>query len=223
MAEVRDAKEFVFGVHDGALVTVGILSGMTGAGMPSAVLTLVGAIHVFAGSIGVGLVTFTSSQSHAAYRQGVYEFERAEIQEHPAREKERVHEALAKKGLRGKALSVATEEITEEKDHWARFFIEERFGSAHEHPRSAFMSAFIIALSYACAALVALLPLFFISQPYAMSASIVLALGIVCFAGVSKTRFTHRNPIMSGLEGATTTAIVALVSFVAGSVLASVL
>lgn len=223
MREVGEAKEFVFGLHDGALVTLGLLTGLAGASISSGIVGLVGAVHVFAGSVSLGLVTYTSSKSHATHRKAAYEFERAEIHEHPAREKERVREALAKKGLRGKALSLATQEITEEKDHWANFFVEQRFGSATHHPHSPLVSSLIILLSYGVAATLVLFPFIFLPHAlYATIASTVFALGIVTYAGVQKTRFTHKNPLLSGTESALVTAIVAVISFLGGSVLASV-
>ena len=222
MKEVKESKELVFGLHDGSLFTLGLLSGLTGAGVIMSTAGLVGGVHVLTGSIAIGLVTYTSSQSHKAYRQAIYEFERAEIEEHPAREKERVHEALAKKGLRGKALSVATDEITDEKDHWANFFVEQRFGLANAKERSPITQALIITGSFFLAGIFVLLPFLLLSQPYAIILSVLLALGVTCFAGVQKTRFTHRHPILSGVESAIITALVAVFGFVGGAVLATV-
>lgn len=223
MREVKESRELVFGLHDGALVSLGLLSGLTGAALAIPTVLLVGSIHVVSASLSIGLVTYASSKSHAAYKKSVYEFERAEIEEHPAREKERVKEALAKKGLRGKALREATEEVTEEKDHWATFFVEQRFGSAHENKRSPFRAATTIGASYAVAALVVLLPFFVVNQPYAIITSVLFALAVATYAGFIKTRFTHRHPLLSGIESAAVTTSVAVISFFGGSVLARVL
>ncbi len=219
MQEVKESKELTFGLYDGALVTLGLLSGLTGAGIATATLGLVGAVSVASGGLALGVVSYTAAQSHRAYTQAVYELERAEIEEHPAREKERVKEALAKKGLRGQSLREATDEITEEKDHWAHFFVEQRFGTAPEKPMSSWLVGGITGLSYAIAGLVTLAPFFVLAQPFAIILSALIALGVTVYAGVKKTVFTHRNPMLAGIESATTTAIVVAVSFVVGSLL----
>lgn len=210
-------REAVFGANDGAVSTFGILSGLVGAGLSSGVIVLVGLVQMFAAGMSMGLGAYISTKSQNEYYDAVRADQREEIDSHPAREKKRVRHYLAQLGVKGKELSAAAADITEDKQHWTHFLVEERLGAAKERDPHPVVGGAVMFGAFVIAGLFPLLPFVFLSPRQGLVWSAVLALAALFAVGAAKTRFTHRNALLSGFENFLIGAVTGVVGFAVGS------
>ena len=97
--------------------------------------------------------------------------------------------------------------------------VAKELGIVVEAGPSALQGAFILALTFAVAALIPLTPFFILPVGTAVVVAITLS-AIAMFAlGVVKARLTQRNPILSGLEIVALVAAASVGGFITGTLL----
>ncbi len=210
-------REFVFGANDGTVSTFGILAGLVGANLAGPVIALVGVIQMFAAGLSMGLGAYISTKSQNEYYAEAESEEKRYIDEHPRREKKRVRDILAERGLEGETLKDATKTLTHDRTGWLHFLVEERFGiSATSYPHPVF-AASVMFLAFLVAGLFPVFPFFVAPPGVALVWSATLSLIILFAVGAAKTRFTKRNWFVSGFENLMIGAITGVTGFVVGS------
>lgn len=216
-------REAVFGANDGSVSTFGILAGLVGASVSGPLIALVGIVQIFAAGMSMGLGAYISTKSQNEYYEAAERQEAREIDAHPARERDHVREALEKDGLAGETLKRATEAITHEKGHWLHFLLEERFGitdTSYPRPVSA---GGIMFIAFVIAGIFSVLPFLFFEPRLALVFSAVVSLLVLFGVGAAKTRFTRRNPYVSGFENLMIGAVTGVVGFLVGHIVQTLL
>jgi VIT1/CCC1 family predicted Fe2+/Mn2+ transporter len=194
-------REAVFGINDGLVATVGLVSGEVLSGQPRssvliAALSAVGAATV---SMGIGSYLASSSQNDFARRQ-VHE-QKLRIRRDPAHERAAVNDILEEMGVVESVRRAVMVRITDDRRRWLRFLVRERLGlheSRTEHPvKNAFTMAGGVILGTVPPVLPFLLPL---SELSARNAAWILSLLAAFGLGAVKGRLTHTGLWLSGLQ-----------------------
>lgn len=194
-------REAVFGINDGLVATVGlvsgeVLSGQIRSSILIAVLSAVGAATV---SMAIGSYLASTSQNDFARRQ-VHE-QKLRIRRDPARERALVDQILGEMGVGDTIRRAVATRITEDRRRWLRFMVRERLGlheNRAEHPvKNAFTMAAGVVLGSTPPVLPFLLP---ISETGARNAAWVVSLMAAYALGAAKGRLTHTAVWLSGLQ-----------------------
>jgi len=194
-------REAVFGINDGLVATVGLVSGevLSGQARPSILIAALSAVGAATVSMAIGSYLASTSQNDFTRRQ-VHE-QKLRIRRDPARERAVVDQILDEMGVGESIRRAVSVRITEDRRRWLRFMVRERLGlheSRTEHPvKNAFTMAAGVVLGSIPPVLPFLLP---VSEVSARNAAWVLSLMAAYALGTAKGRLTHTRAWLSGLQ-----------------------
>ena len=192
-------SDAIYGANDGLAAVFGIVAGVSGAtGASSFVLTagLSGAI-ASALSMGVGAWLATRSQSEIA--EANLEFERRELEEHPAEEKEELSLFYQLKGLTRQDADELVEKLARNPESMLRMLASEELGTMEGggNPWTSALAGFV---STGIGAMIPVLPFFFVRGAVAVAWAFSISLLAHFAVGAAKSLFTLRSWWSSGLE-----------------------
>jgi VIT1/CCC1 family predicted Fe2+/Mn2+ transporter/rubrerythrin len=192
-------SDAIYGANDGLAAVFGIVAGVSGAtGASSFVLTagLAGAV-ASAFSMGVGAWLAARSQSEIAAAN--LEYERRELEEHPAEEKEELSLFYQLKGLTAEEADEFVEKLARNPEAMLRTLASEELGGMEPggNPWTSATAGFI---STGVGAIVPVIPFFFLSGTPAVLWAATISLVAHFLVGAAKSLFTLRSWWSSGLE-----------------------
>jgi VIT1/CCC1 family predicted Fe2+/Mn2+ transporter len=214
----RSIREVIFGMQDGVLTTLGIVTGVGAASPERATILLTGIVALLVGTISMGVGEYLGGKSEREVVRNAIRQEQREMIEKPDDE---FHEQVAYYRLKGFTPEEATMIVTRlatNPDIWLQEMMRDEFGI---DPRIAegggTRASFAMAGSFASGAVVPLIGyLFPVSYGVSLAIGIALAaLGLFAI-GAFAGRLSNRNPALKGLELVAFGAVVFGVSFVAG-------
>jgi len=193
-------REFVFGIQDGLISTVGLLAGIQGATESHTVVILAGLTAMFAGAISMAAGSYLSSSAE----KQIFDKELREAEELAEREPylaaEGLLKALSQEGLRREQSYRIVKLLTQEEKVFLRTFQEKVFGLGAAEINRPLQAALVMGLSFIVGALIPLLPYFILAGVRALYLSIVLAATTLFSVGVFKGHLAARSLFLSGLE-----------------------
>jgi VIT1/CCC1 family predicted Fe2+/Mn2+ transporter len=194
-------REAVFGINDGLVATVGLVSGevLSGQSRPSILIAALSAVGAATVSMAIGSYLASTSQNDFARRQ-VHE-QKLRIRHDPARERAAVDQILDEMGVGEHIRRAVAVRITEDRRRWLRFLVRERLGlheNRTEHPvQNGLTMAAGVVLGSIPPVLPFLLP---ITEVSARNAAWILSLLAAFALGAVKGRLTHTRMWRSGLQ-----------------------
>jgi VIT1/CCC1 family predicted Fe2+/Mn2+ transporter len=214
----RSIREVIFGMQDGVLTTLGIVTGVGAAQPDRAEILLTGIVALIVGTISMGVGEFLGGKSEREVVLNAIRLEQREMIEKPDDE---FREQVAYYRLKGFTLDESTmivNRLATNPDVWLHEMMRDEFGI---DPRIAedggLRPSFAMAASFAGGAVVPLIGYLF-PVPYTISLVIGIVLAAVgLFAiGAYAGRLSNRNPLAKGAELLGFGALVFLVSLAAG-------
>lgn len=193
-------REFVFGIQDGLISTVGLLAGVQGATENNAVVIITGLTSMFAGAISMAAGSYLSS---GAEKQ-IFDKELREAEELAGREPylaaEGLLNALSQEGLKKEQSYRIVKLLAQEERVFLRTFQEKVFGLGTAELNRPLQAALVMGLSFAVGALVPLLPYLLLAGTKALYLSVIFAAATLFSVGVFKGYLAARSLLFSGLE-----------------------
>jgi VIT1/CCC1 family predicted Fe2+/Mn2+ transporter len=214
----RSIREVVFGMQDGVLTALGIVTGVGAAEPERATILLTGIVALVVGTISMGVGEYLGGKSEREVVANAIRKEQREMIEFPEDE---FKEQVAFYRLKGFTVEEATMIVTRlatNPEVWLHEMMRDEFGI---DPRIAddggLRPSFAMAGSFAAGAVIPLIGyLFPVSYSVSLAIAIVLA-GAGLFAiGAFAGRLSSRNPVAKGAELLGFGALVFCVSFLAG-------
>ena len=193
-------REFVFGIQDGLISTVGLLAGVQGATENNAIVVLTGLTAMLAGAISMAAGSYLSSSAEKEiFAKELREAELLAANE-PYLAKEGLLRALNQEGLQKEQSYRLVKLIAEEEGVFLRTFQEKVFGLGTAEVNRPLQAAVVMGASFIVGAVVPLLPYLIVSGNTALVVSAALG-GITLFSvGVLKGRLAAKPLLASGLE-----------------------
>ena len=217
----KSLREFIFGVEDGLISSVGIVTGIVGAAVSSFFIILVGIISMFAGALSMAAGTYLSIKSENDYYRREIEKEKWEIKKFPELEKAELKTFLIKRGYKGKRLEIELNKIWADKDLVLKYMLEEELGISQDKFKSPIKGAVVMFLSYLFGSIIPLIPYLFIT----LDAALVISLSFTVIAlfsfGAYRNVYTGKGWISSGLEMMVIGMFVAGVGYYLGTLFAT--
>ena len=193
-------REFIFGIQDGLISTVGLLAGVQGATESSAVVVITGVTSMCAGAISMAAGSYLSSGAE----KEIFEKELREAEDVAEREPylaaEGLLKALSDEGLPREQSYRIVKLLTQQEGVFLRTFQEKVFGLGTAEINRPLQAALVMGVSFIVGALIPLLPYLFLSGLRALSLSVALA-GVTLFTvGVFKGYLAAKSLLLSGVE-----------------------
>src|SRR5574342_707691 len=193
-------REFVFGIQDGLISTVGLLAGVQGATENNVVVIITGLTAMFSGAISMAAGSYLSSGA----QKEIFDKELGEAEKLAEREPymaaEGLLKALSEEGLNKEQSYRMVKVLVQERNVCLRTFQEKVFGLGSAEINRPLQAALVMAVSFIVGALVPILPYLIIKGTAALYVSIILSAAALFAVGVFKGFLAGKSPIASGLQ-----------------------
>ena len=211
-------RDVILGAQDGLVNVLGIILAVATATQDSRIVIIAGVAAMFAESVSMAAVAFTSSKAVNDYYKGQVEREKREIKEIPEMEKKEIWDIYHKKGFRGPILSAIVKKITSNKRLWLKTMMEEELHlyREEEHP---YKSAAVVGFSAIVGSLVPLLQFLFMHIQIGIVFSLILSVVVLFMTGAVKNYLTIGNPIRGGIEITAIGMLAAIIGYGIGAIL----
>lgn len=193
-------REFVFGIQDGLISTVGLLAGVQGATENNIVVIITGLTAMISGALSMGAGSYLSS----AAQKEIFDREIAEAEKLAEREPyiaaEGLLKALGDEGLSKEQSYQMVKLLIRQRNVFLRTFQEKVFGLGSAEINRPLQAALIMAISFVIGAVVPIVPYMMLSGVTAFYVSALLG-GVTLFGvGAFKGALAGQSLIFSGLK-----------------------
>jgi VIT1/CCC1 family predicted Fe2+/Mn2+ transporter len=193
-------REFVFGIQDGLISTVGLLAGIQGATQNSAVVLLAGLTAMCAGAISMAAGSFLASKAQKEiFERELTEGARLAVEE-PYLAREGLLVALHQEGLSREQSYRVVKLIQHDHGVFLRTFQEKVLGLGSAEVNKPLQAAVVMAASFVAGGMVPLLPYLALVGKAALYTSVVLGAAVLFAVGVFKGYLAAKSLLLSGLE-----------------------
>ena len=208
-------RDVVYGGIDGSVTTFAIVAGVAGAGLSPFVIVALGLANVLADGFSMAAGNYSATKTELDNIRRIRAIEERHISLYPDGERREVREILTQKGLSGRVLEEATDEITANHDNWINLMIEGEYGlgSVDPNPFKAAMATF---LAFLVAGMIPLLP-FLLSVDRAFAVSAWMTMGVFFAIGALKSHWSLAPWWRSGFETFLIGGAAALIAYLVGS------
>ena len=191
-------REFVFGIQDGLISTVGLLAGVQGAIENNLVVVVTGFTAMFSGAISMAAGSYLSSGA----QKDIFDKEIADAEKLAAREPyiaaEGLLKALGEEGLSKEQSYRFVKVLLQERNVFMRTFQEKVFGLGSAEINRPVQAALVMGLSFIVGAIIPILPYLMWSGVGALYVSALLG-GVTLFGvGAFKGRLAGQSLLASG-------------------------
>ena len=193
-------REFVFGIQDGVISTVGLLAGVQGATENNIVVIITGLTAMFSGAISMAAGSYLSSGA----QKEIFDREIADAEKLAEREPylaaEGLLKALGEEGLNKEQSYQMVKVLIQQRNVFLRTFQEKVFGLGSAEINRPLQAALIMGLSFVVGAIVPILPYIFSSGVAAFYLSALLG-GVTLFGvGALKGQLAGQSLFQSGFK-----------------------
>ncbi|MBI2075878.1 MAG: VIT1/CCC1 transporter family protein [Candidatus Aenigmarchaeota archaeon] len=216
--KAKIVKNIVFGIQDGSLTSLGVVTGVTGALADNFIIILAGFVALITEAISMGAGEYISSKSEIEVYRHETELEKKEMAEVPEIEKQEIADIYRAKGFRGKLLNQIVKKITSDKHLWLDTMLREELGFPEKFESPAKLGAIMFVTSL-IGGIIPILPYLFMRAPAALPLSVIITAAALFVTGASKTVVTKTNWLKSGIEMMLVGMLVAFAGYSIGSIL----
>jgi vacuolar iron transporter family protein len=214
----RSIREVVFGVQDGILTTLGIITGVGVAEGDRAAVFISGFLALLAGSLSMGVGEYLGRKSEREVVAATIDMEKREMAADPQGEFTELVAYYKLKGFSAEEAEMIVRRLTQHPEIYLYEMVRDEFGiDPREAENQGLRGPFAMSGSYAVGALV---PILAFLLPLSIGASSLASLGFALvglFAvGFYAGTLSERNPIGKGAEVALFGCAVFAVSYLAG-------
>ena len=194
-------RDVVYAVDTGLITTVAFLAGISSVISDSDKVVLAGFAQISAAAIAIFFGAYISTKAQKDFFENQIRREKAEIERMPEKETQEIREIFAEYGFDPDEQELAVRRITNNKDRWLRFMVQEEIGISPEMIDKPLTIGSVSALSLLLGATPAILPFLMIEDTgQALLASGISVLTFLFVLGVVKTKLTRVHWLKSGLE-----------------------
>ena len=193
-------REVVFGAQDGLISTLALVTAVAAAVTDKSTIVIAGLAGALAGMISMGTGTYLGSKAEREVFQAEIEKEAKELEENPAEEMAELVFLYHQQGLSYHEAREMAEHIASDKELWLRTLVEKELGIDPDLAVSPLKDALTMGGTFILAAMVPIIPYFFMGGNVAIGVSAGATLAALFALGLGKGRLVQRSPILQGLE-----------------------
>lgn len=215
----KTLKEFILGAQDGIVNVLGLILGVAIATNEVKIVLVAGISALFAESISMGAVAYTSSKAARDFYRRELKTEKREIKEVPKEEEKEIKSIYHKKGFRGKLLSDIVKKIISDKKLWVETMMKEELRLFPDDYDKPIKSGLFVLGATVAGSLIPLIPFFFLSVKWGMIGALALSLIVLFAVGAVKSKLTIGDWKKAGAEMAIIGIVTAVAGFIVGKLL----
>lgn len=214
-------REFVFGINDGLVTTVGFIAGVTGALINLKIIIMSGSAEIIAGTVSMFFGAYLAAKSQNEFYQKEINREIREIKENPQHEIEEIYEIYQDKGFTEAEISPLVKKLMSDKKMLLDFMVQDELGISRDYYEKPLKIATYTGLSFLAGGIPPLLPFFFIKHSItAVAVSIILSITVLTVTGLAKAKVTKTGRFKSALEMVLIGGTAAAAGFICGRIIA---
>jgi VIT1/CCC1 family predicted Fe2+/Mn2+ transporter/rubrerythrin len=206
-------REVVFGVQDGILSTMALVTGVAVAVGEQSIVLVAGFAGALPGMISMATGAFLASRAERDVQRAEIAREAKELEENPAEELAELVVLFQREGKSFADARHLADDIAQDKGMWLRTMVEKELGFSADDTTNPVKDALTMGLAFIVAALIPILPHFFLDGGVAIAISVSAALLGLFALGVGKGFLVHKSPLRQGIEILGVGAISAAVGF----------
>ena len=211
------AREFVFGIQDGLLSTVGLLSGVSAATQNRAIVLLTGIAAAITGGVSMATGSYLGARTEKEiFEKELLDQERLATAQ-PYLAQEALLESLVGEGLDRASAYRVVQIFSRHRELLLRTVQEKVLGLGSADISQPVKAGIVMFLSFVIGAAIPLTPLVLVGGRLALPLSWALSVAVLLGVGVLKGVLTGRALLRSGLEFASVALGSALVGWLVGS------
>jgi VIT1/CCC1 family predicted Fe2+/Mn2+ transporter/rubrerythrin len=200
VARLGRLREVVFGAQDGLLSTVALVTGVAVAVENQTTVLVAGFAAALPGMLSMATGAFLGSRAEQDVQKAEIAREAQELEDNPAEELAELVVLYQREGKTYQEARHLADEIAEDKDLWLRTLVEKELGISPDDTSNPMKDALTMGVAFILAAIIPIIPHFFLEGGPAISISIAAALTGLFILGVGKGRLVQRSPLLQGLE-----------------------
>jgi predicted membrane protein (TIGR00267 family) len=193
-------RELVFGVNDGLVSTLSLVSGVAGAAVSQGVVLLAGLAGLLSGAISMAAGAYISTKSQREVYEAQVNREREELEQDPEEEKAELRTLYRLKGYSVEEAERLVERISQDRDLMLESLVRDELGLMPEAFPNPLLAGAQSGGAFVVGAFIPLIGYLFFSGMTATVVSAGISIAALFVVGVLKTLFTGLSWLRSGLE-----------------------
>jgi VIT1/CCC1 family predicted Fe2+/Mn2+ transporter len=217
LGEIREA---IFGAQDGLVSTLAVVSTVAGATTERHVVLIAGVASGLAGIFSMAAGEYIGSKSQREIFEAQIANERVEVEERPGESEAEVAFMLADEGLGDDEAARVAAILAQHPEVLLRTMVSRELGiQVDDDHGSPIQGALFMGAAFGLGAAVPVVPFLLVPIGVAIPAAVILTSVVLFGIGVTKSRWTRRSAISSGLEVLALAAIAGIAGYVFGTLL----
>jgi VIT1/CCC1 family predicted Fe2+/Mn2+ transporter len=193
-------REFVFGIQDGLVTTVGVLAGMQAAGSSRFVILMAGCASALAGAFSMSAGAYLSNKAEKEIFDHELKQEAKFVEREPYLAQEGLLEALHHEGLSREACYRIVKLLHQQRSVFVATFQEKVLGLGTADVNNPIKGALVMGLSFILGGLVPLAPFALLPLDTALAMAATLTGAALFAVGMFKGRLAGQSLWRSGIE-----------------------
>lgn len=219
--EGRLIREFVFGINDGLVTTVGFIAGVTGALVDTKIVLMSGIAEIAAGTVSMFFGAYLATKSQNEFYQKEIKREAREIKENRQNEVGEIYEIFEDKGFTKEETKPIAKKLMSDDKLLLNFMVQDELGISSNYYEKPLRIGFYTGLSFLAGGIPPLMPYFFIKNSFtAVTISIALSIIVLVFTGIAKAKVTKTSLFKSSLEMVLIGGAASAMGFICGRLIA---
>jgi VIT1/CCC1 family predicted Fe2+/Mn2+ transporter len=214
-------REIILGGQDGLVNVLGIILAVASATKDTKIVIISGLAGLFAESISMLAVNYTSSKATGEVYRSELKKEKEEIEEVPELERQEIWDIFYERGLRGSILEKVVDRITSDKKLWLDVMMKDEL-RLFPTGENALGESIIVGIAAVVGSLIPLIPFLILPVSSAILWSVIFSAIVLFVGGAIKAKIIIGNWFRSGLEMALIGMIAAILGYAIGALVGAV-
>jgi len=219
----KQIRNVVFGVEDGLISTLGVLTGIASGSNNRAIVILSGFVVVVVESLSMSVGAYLSSKAEKQAEEKLIKEELGEIRKKPAQERKELISFYKERGFEKKEIDLIVKRVMSSEKLLLEEMANKELGIVLKKYENPVKSSVYMFFSYMIGGIVPVVPYFFLPIKSAILISIIFTCIGLFILGYYKGYLTKISKVLSGLEMFAIAAIVALIGYAIGSLVGHVI
>jgi vacuolar iron transporter family protein len=200
IGKLSQIREIIFGMQDGLLVPLGVISTVAAAFNNNHIVIVAGISEALAGAFSMATGAYLASHAEDQVHKSEIKKEKLEISKKPDVEKQEMVLLFKKEGVSPKDSKTITNIMWKYPSSFATTMVQKELGLEPEPEGGAVKDAVYVGISYLFSAFIPLFPYFFLEGESAIIVSILATFVALFFAGALKGKFSSTSMVKGGLQ-----------------------
>ena len=220
LGEIREA---IFGMQDGLLTSVGLVSAIGSAVTDTWFILLVGFAHAVSGTISMAVGEYISSRAQRDVYEAEINDEREEVEQRPGEARAEISALFQEEGVSVEDAEAIATRVCKYPHSWLKTMVEKELFLVLEEQAGALQGAIVMGATYLLGALLPVVPYVVLKGQAALVASIALAALTLFGIGFGKALPARQNPGLAGLQIMVLGTLSGVVGYMLGSIVPTLL